>query len=91
MRRRPGRRRRALRVGVRDGPGLAGLGRGAAPVSTTWHCVGLDRAIIMGYYWQKHEMCVARNSEALELVRRWPGPPAGLCDGAAQGGTGRAG
>ena len=34
---------------------------------------GLDRAIIMGYYWQKHEMCVARNSEALELVRRWPG------------------
>ena len=34
---------------------------------------GLDRAIVMGYYWQKHEMCVAQNSEALELVRRWPG------------------
>jgi uncharacterized protein len=33
---------------------------------------GLDRVLIQGEYRQKHETCVSRNNQALELVRRWP-------------------
>jgi predicted TIM-barrel fold metal-dependent hydrolase len=34
--------------------------------------VGLDRVLIQGEYRQRHETCVSRNDQALELVRRWP-------------------
>src|SRR5688572_17228202 len=33
---------------------------------------GLDRVLIQGEYRQKHETCISRNNQALELVRRWP-------------------
>ena len=33
---------------------------------------GLDRVLIQSEYRMTHEACVARNNQALELVRRWP-------------------
>jgi hypothetical protein len=33
---------------------------------------GLDRVLIQSEYRLAHEACVARNDQALELVRRWP-------------------
>jgi uncharacterized protein len=34
--------------------------------------VCLDRVVIQGSYWQKHESCRARNAEVSDLLRRWP-------------------
>ena len=34
---------------------------------------GIDRVVIQSEYRLAHEACVARNDQALELVRRWPG------------------
>ncbi|MEA3400162.1 MAG: amidohydrolase family protein [Armatimonadota bacterium] len=34
--------------------------------------VGLDRVVVQAEYRQRHEGCVARNDQALELIRRWP-------------------
>ncbi|MEN9936904.1 MAG: hypothetical protein RLZZ387_3483 [Chloroflexota bacterium] len=34
---------------------------------------GVDRVVVQGEYYQRHESCVARNDESLELVRRYPG------------------
>jgi predicted TIM-barrel fold metal-dependent hydrolase len=33
---------------------------------------GIDKVVLMGEYRLKHEACVARNDQALDLVRRWP-------------------
>ncbi len=33
----------------------------------------VDRVVIMGEYRQHHETAVARNDQAMELIRRWPG------------------
>ncbi len=33
---------------------------------------GVDRVVLMGEYRRSHEGCAARNSEALEIIRRWP-------------------
>jgi len=33
---------------------------------------GVDRVMLMGEYRQQHEACVARNNQALALLRRWP-------------------
>jgi uncharacterized protein len=33
---------------------------------------GIDRVVLMGEYRRSHEGCVARNDQALELIRRWP-------------------
>jgi uncharacterized protein len=33
---------------------------------------GIDRVVVMGEYRRTHEGCVARNSQALEIIRRWP-------------------
>lgn len=33
---------------------------------------GLDRVILVGEYFQRHENCVARNSQAIEIMKRWP-------------------
>jgi predicted TIM-barrel fold metal-dependent hydrolase len=33
---------------------------------------GLDKVVLMGEYFQQHERCLARNDQALALVRRWP-------------------
>jgi hypothetical protein len=33
---------------------------------------GVDRVMLMGEYRQRHEACVARNDQALALLRRWP-------------------
>jgi predicted TIM-barrel fold metal-dependent hydrolase len=33
---------------------------------------GIDRAVILGEYRQKHESCVARNDQSLAIMRRWP-------------------
>jgi uncharacterized protein len=33
---------------------------------------GIDRVVIVGNYWVKHETSVARNSEVLDLLKRWP-------------------
>jgi predicted TIM-barrel fold metal-dependent hydrolase len=32
----------------------------------------LDKVVLVGEYFQKHENCVARNDQALALVKRWP-------------------
>ncbi len=33
---------------------------------------GVDRVVLMGEYRRAHEGCVARNNQALEIIRRWP-------------------
>ncbi len=33
---------------------------------------GIDKVVLMGEYRRSHEGCVARNDQALEIVRRWP-------------------
>ncbi len=33
---------------------------------------GIDRVVLMGEYRRSHEGCVARNDQALEIIRRWP-------------------
>ncbi|GAB4434180.1 MAG: hypothetical protein Kow0031_15900 [Anaerolineae bacterium] len=33
---------------------------------------GLDRVVLVGEYFRRHESCVARNTQTLELVRRYP-------------------
>lgn len=33
---------------------------------------GVDRVVLMGEYRRSHEGCVARNDEALAIIRRWP-------------------
>lgn len=33
---------------------------------------GLDRVLLVGEYFRQHENCVQRNSQAIELIRRWP-------------------
>jgi predicted TIM-barrel fold metal-dependent hydrolase len=33
---------------------------------------GLDRVVLQGEYRLKHESCVARNNQSLEILRRWP-------------------
>lgn len=33
---------------------------------------GIDKVVIVGEYFQQHQACVERNSQAIELVRRWP-------------------
>ncbi|MFW6136201.1 MAG: amidohydrolase family protein [Chloroflexota bacterium] len=33
---------------------------------------GLDRVVVQAEYRQHHESCVARNDQALDLIRRWP-------------------
>ena len=33
---------------------------------------GIDRVVLQGEYRQSHDACVARNTQALELTRRWP-------------------
>ncbi|RMF05452.1 MAG: amidohydrolase [Chloroflexi bacterium] len=33
---------------------------------------GLDRVVVVGEYFRRHESCVARNTQAIELTRRWP-------------------
>jgi predicted TIM-barrel fold metal-dependent hydrolase len=33
---------------------------------------GLDKVVLVGEYFQKHETCVARNDQALDMVKRWP-------------------
>jgi len=33
---------------------------------------GLDKVVLVGEYFQRHENCVARNDQALALVKRWP-------------------
>jgi hypothetical protein len=33
---------------------------------------GLDKVVLVGEYFQKHENCVARNNQALEIIKRWP-------------------
>lgn len=33
---------------------------------------GVDRVVLMGEYRRSHEGCVARNDQALAIIRRWP-------------------
>ncbi len=33
---------------------------------------GLDRVVLVGEYYQRHESCVARNNQTIELVQRYP-------------------
>jgi predicted TIM-barrel fold metal-dependent hydrolase len=33
---------------------------------------GIDKVVLMGEYRRSHEGCVARNDQALEILRRWP-------------------
>jgi hypothetical protein len=33
---------------------------------------GLDKVVLMGEYRRTHAGCVARNDQALEIIRRWP-------------------
>lgn len=33
---------------------------------------GIDKVVIVGEYFQQHQSCVARNDQAIELVKRWP-------------------
>ena len=33
---------------------------------------GIDKVVIVGEYFQRHASCVARNDQAIELVKRWP-------------------
>ncbi len=33
---------------------------------------GVDKVVLMGEYRRSHEGCVARNNQALEIIRRWP-------------------
>ncbi len=33
---------------------------------------GVDRVVLLGEYRRSHEGCVARNDQALEIIRRWP-------------------
>lgn len=33
---------------------------------------GIDKVVLMGEYRLKHESCVARNDQALDIIRRWP-------------------
>ena len=33
---------------------------------------GVDKAVLMGEYRRSHEGCMARNDQALEIIRRWP-------------------
>jgi hypothetical protein len=34
---------------------------------------GVDKIVLMGEYRRKHDGCVARNDQALAILRRWPG------------------
>jgi predicted TIM-barrel fold metal-dependent hydrolase len=33
---------------------------------------GLDKVVLVGEYFQRHENCIARNDQALEMVKQWP-------------------
>ena len=33
---------------------------------------GVDKVVLMGEYRRSHEACVARNDQALDIMRRWP-------------------
>ena len=33
---------------------------------------GIDKVVLMGEYRLNHESCVARNDQALDIIRRWP-------------------
>ena len=33
---------------------------------------GLDRVVLVGEYYQRHESCVARNNQTIDLVQRYP-------------------
>jgi len=32
----------------------------------------IDRVVLMGEYRRSHDGCVARNDQALAIIRRWP-------------------
>lgn len=32
----------------------------------------LDKVVLVGEYFQRHESCVTRNNQALEIINRWP-------------------
>ena len=45
---------------------------GAAELIAAMDTAGIDKAVLAGWPWQPHEICVEQNSWALEVVRQYP-------------------
>jgi predicted TIM-barrel fold metal-dependent hydrolase len=46
---------------------------GAEELIAAMDRAGIDRAVIAGWPWQRHEICVEQNTRAMEVVRQCPG------------------
>ena len=60
-----------LLAGPVPGPSLQGWASPERMLSDMDHA-GIDRVLIQSEYRLTHDACVARNNQALDLVRRWP-------------------
>jgi uncharacterized protein len=52
--------------------GIAARMIGADELIAALDAAGIDKAVLAGWPWQSHEVCVEQNSWTLEVVRRYP-------------------
>jgi uncharacterized protein len=55
-----------------DGGGVQGWAT-AERMIADMDAAGVDKVVLMGEYRRTHDGCVARNDQALAIIRRWPG------------------